>query len=142
MMVFLEKIDYLLMEKFLLFFWAKMQPFCLWNAIICWYRARFTKWNGKNLFCTSFVWQFAKRKTPNKRLIYGKVDGITLVGEGADGIWKSMPGDILVECNDDNNVHHMGIISGTRKTISAASNEIIGNEFGWDSDTVRIFRYE
>ena len=84
-----------------------------------------------------------KERPPTTKDWYdGKVDGMTLVGEGADGIWKSMPGDILVEYNDDNNVHHMGIISGTRKTISAASNEIIENEFGWDSKTVRIFRYD
>ena len=69
-----------------------------------------------------------EERPPTTRDWYiGEVDGMSLVGEGSDGIWKSMPGDIIVEYNDDTNTHHMGIISGTKKTISAASNEIIEN---------------
>ena len=70
------------------------------------------------------------------------VDGMELVGKGSEGVWKSMPGDIIVEYNKEKGIHHMGIISGTKKTISACADQICETDYGWSSSTVKVFRYE
>ncbi|KAA6313221.1 MAG: hypothetical protein EZS28_055794, partial [Streblomastix strix] len=72
-----------------------------------------------------------------------KIPFVNLVGNGADGLNISWPGDIV--CTPS----HIGIISGPQKTISASSKpddwfEVVENNWGWrpgDQNTVRVYRY-
>ena len=99
--------------------------------------------NKMGIQCSLFHWDEPNERPPTVKDWYeGTVEGMELVGQGSDGIWNSMPGDILVEYNKDKGIHHMGIISGTQKTISACADQICETGFGWDSSTVKIFRYE
>jgi len=70
----------------------------------------------------------------------GKVPNMKLVGKGIEGLNKSWPGDLVTDG------HHIGIISGPQKTISASSDEckIVENNWGWGKDRrniVKVFRY-
>ena len=70
------------------------------------------------------------------------VEGMELVGQGSEGVWNSMPGDIIVDYREEEGLHHMGIISGTKKTISACEDSICETDYGWSSSTAKVFRYE
>ena len=75
-----------------------------------------------------------------------KVPRMTFIGEGLEGLKASCPGDIITDG------HHMGIIVGTDKTVSASSRisdlmQVVSNNWGWRKENytgkkpVRIFRY-
>ena len=73
---------------------------------------------------------------PNTKDWYDEeVDGFSLVGKGKDGLNKSWPGDICVIYLKQLFVipieHHIGFIYGPQKTISAAPNGIVINDWGW-----------
>ena len=97
--------------------------------------------NKMGMMCRAFHWSEPGERPPTVKDWYDEiVEGMELVGKGSDGVWKSMPGDIIVEYNE--NTHHMGIISGTKTTISACADKICETDFGWSSSTVKVFRYE
>lgn len=88
---------------------------------------------------------------PNTKNWYNEeVEGFKLVGQGLKALDNSWPGDIIVLYKSSlfpwGNEHHMGIISGPQKTISASglTNEIVENDWGWRTDhwtEVKVFRY-
>ena len=88
---------------------------------------------------------------PNTKNWYNEeVEGFSLVGKGLNALDKSWPGDIIVLYKSAffpwDNEHHMGIISGPQKTISASglTNKIVENDWGWRTDQwteVKVFRY-
>ena len=78
-----------------------------------------------------------KERPPTASQWYnGTVENMKLIGIGEEGLSKAIRGDILT------NGHHMGIISGYNKTISARCDVIVENEYGWDDNSTKIFRYE
>ena len=93
--------------------------------------------------CRALHWFRPEERPPRVKDWYNEiVKGMELVGIGSDGVWNSMPGDIIVEYVEETETHHMGIISGTRTTISARADQIVETDFGWSSSTVKVFRYE
>ena len=81
-----------------------------------------------------------------------KVPGMQYIGKGVEALNKSWPGDILVIFTGVSTQllhyghHHIGIISGPQKTISASSNTdtIVENDWGWRADErndAEVFRY-
>ena len=84
---------------------------------------------------------------PNTKDWYnGEVDGFDLVGEGKDGLNKSWPGDICVIYKTQLFIlpleHHIGFIYGPQKTISAASDGIVINDWGWRNFDYYYEQYE
>ena len=78
-----------------------------------------------------------KERPPTASQWYnGEVENMKLIGIGEEGLSNAIRGDILT------NGHHMGIISGKKKTISARCDVIVENEYGWDDNSTKIFRYE
>ena len=66
-----------------------------------------------------------------------KVSGFVLIGEGDQGRKKSKKGDIITDGS------HVGIISIDNQTISATSEEIVENDWGFKGEkNMKIFRYE
>ena len=62
------------------------------------------------------------------------VPGMDFIGEGQDGKNKCEAGDIITDGT------HMGIVAGNNQTISANSNEVVQNNWGFRGENVRIFR--
>jgi len=70
-----------------------------------------------------------------------KVSQFKLIGQGSEGIKNCKPGDIITDGG------HMGIVSGSKSTISASAKEfkVVNNDWGFRGDEdrpVRIFRYK
>ena len=92
-----------------------------------------------------------KAIAPNTKNWYNEeVEGFRLVGQGLEALDKSWPGDIIVLYKSSifpwDYEHHIGIISGPQKTISASglTNEIVENDWGWRTNQwtqVKVFRY-
>ena len=124
---------------------------------------------GKNKFkCNLFVYEAlvsggvdvpifyygGEPSAPNTNDWYNEnVDGFELVGKGLDALDNAWPGDIIVLYKPKlwdwvpfTGEHHMGIISGPQKTISASGIDhvIVENDWGWRTDhwtEVKVFRY-
>ena len=76
-----------------------------------------------------------------------------MVGKDLNALDNSWPGDIIVLYEPKiwgivpfTGSHHMGIISGPQKTISASglTNKIVENDWGWRTNhwtQVKVFRY-
>lgn len=64
------------------------------------------------------------------------VSGFDFIGEGKDGLEKSIAGDIIT------NGSHMGIFVGNKKSISAGADKIIEGDWGFrgDEGNIRVFR--
>lgn len=81
-----------------------------------------------------------ERPPTNTDIIEGKIHLLKLVGTDLDGLNKANKGDII------SNGHHMGILIGDGKTISAAQDSIrqagISNEYGLGKNTIYIFTYD
>ena len=67
----------------------------------------------------------------------GEVSGFSFIGEGDEGKKNSKKGDIIT------NGSHIGIIAGDEKTISAAEDMIVENDWGYrgNEGNLKIFRF-
>ncbi len=83
---------------------------------------------------------------PNTKEWYnGEVDGFKVIGQGEDGLDDSWPGDICVIFKRDlffqPYEHLIGFIYIPGKTISAASDGIILNDWGWRKEEYYYNQY-
>ena len=81
-----------------------------------------------------------ERPPTNTDIVDGKISLLKLVGTNDNGINKAIKGDIIT------NGHHMGILIGDGKTISASQKSIrqsdIYGAYGGQGNTIYIFRYD